>query len=141
RSTGSTAVFFLVDQDEDPCLSVLRQEFAGGLPDLFATSRAQREAILCVATREIEAWFLADEQAIRAITGSDYCVPRETGECPTKRRLGELFTASQHALLGLNDIQVAKAIGGKFNPIVARRHSKSFDYFWSWVETKVPARH
>lgn len=120
-------------------LSELRGSFGEGLPAWFAAPREERETVLCVARREIEAWFLADEDAVCEVTGGDYRAPSETGESATKRRLQDLFGSARNSLLPLNDIELAKRFGGKFNPSRARRHSASFNYFWSLVEAKVAA--
>jgi len=59
RTDECTLTVFIVDQDEDPCPGETARMFG---PEV----RCASDVLIAVASRELEAWFLADPEAIAA---------------------------------------------------------------------------
>ena len=129
------AGFILIDRDRDPCTTVVLQQFDQSVRQ-EARKRERRWLFICVAVRELEAWFLADASAINAILPKvNYIAPQETGQAGTKSRIKELLRQQHGPDFGYNEIFFAKQIAPKFSPARAIQHSRSFRYFWERIET------
>jgi hypothetical protein len=135
------AGFILVDMDNDPCLSSVLSLFdvaintAARLPD-----KSSRFLHICIAREEIESWYLADEDAIKAvIPGCTWRAPTDTSWV-SKGKLRALVKNHLGRNASFNEIDFAKTIAPKFDPGRARAHSTSFCYFWELVESKVRRR-
>jgi len=127
------AGFILVDRDRNPCVTSVYQEF-----DQTVRQEARRQdgrcLFICVAVRELEAWFLADASAINSILPKvNYVAPPETGHAGTKTRIKELLRQQHGPDFGYNEIFFAKQIAPKFSPARAIQHSRSFRYFWERI--------
>jgi hypothetical protein len=134
RSAGARAVVVLLDQDDDPCVTAVRELFPEPLRIAFASTEP-RHTQLFVAIKELESWFLADEDAIRLVTGcQSYSAPAETARGATKSRLRELLRSEGSSSRAFNEIGFAKQIASAFSPERARNCSQSFAYCWSRFE-------
>lgn len=131
----------LVDRDNDPCVSVTIDNFDRRVVTAARAPIVQRDVFICVAVVELEAWYLADEEAIRlVIPGVPYSAPPETGHVGAEGMLRRLWIKSgQQGSPGGSKRGLAQAIGQHFDPQRARRNSKSFAYFWDRVTAAVNA--
>ncbi len=129
--------FILVDRDDDPCVSAVIDLFEESIrPVLRKQPPADRFLFACIAIKEVESWYLADEQAIQAvIRGCGYTAPADTGVLD-KGKLKQLIKQHRGRGAGFNEIGFAKEIAPKFNPKRALPHSASFKLFWDRLETK-----
>lgn len=123
--------FILVDRDDDPCIKNVLKLFDLTLQQMVQhTHRAERYLHVCVAIKELESWYLADDVAIEeVIPGSGWRAPVDTS-ATAKKRLRTLVKKHRGRDSAFNEISFAKDIASKFNPERARKHSASFDYFW-----------
>lgn len=137
-SAGCAAVFLIVDKDKDPCMTSVYDEFSDDFQTRLRDRTKQPACRLCVADRELESWFLADEDAMRAALGlADYSAAMGGGKIAGKGKLEKLLI--EHASLGaaFNEIAFAKQIGALFRPENAARNSASFAYFWDKLESAI----
>ena len=135
RSLSYQAGFVLIDMDDDPCITETVSLF-DPLIQQHRKDHERRERFLhvCVTKRELEAWLLADAAAIRAvIPDSDYEAPEDTAAFG-KGKLQRHLRAVQGRHTIFNEIAFARDIAPKFSPNRARRHSSSFEYFWTILE-------
>lgn len=129
--------FILVDMDDDRCISTVIDLFDAATKATRKTKRDDRFLHLCVAIKEIESWYLADQEAIETvIPGCGYTAPADTGTL-AKGKLKSLIkqTVGRHA--SFNEVDFAKRIAPVFSPKRALNQSKSFKYFWGVLEKKV----
>ncbi len=131
------AGFILIDRDDTPCVTAVLDEFDDGSRKEARKPIDQRYLFICVAVRELEAWFLADQAAIVAVLHKvSYNAPIETGNQSAERPIVELWR-QQHGQVAFNKIDFAKNLAPKFKPDEAAQHSKSFTYFWDRIGTCV----
>lgn len=131
RDAHYEAGFILLDRDDTPCVTGVIDEFAPPVRDEARKPMHQRYLFVCVAIRELEAWFLADERAIAAVLpAAQYTPPHETGTVNAETMLKELWR-QQYGEAVLNKIDFARRIAAEFNPTEAQKRSASFTYFWS----------
>lgn len=131
------AGFILVDMDDDRCVSTVIDLFDDSIKATRIPPKDARFLHLCLAVKEIESWYLADQEAIqKVIPGSDYTAPADTGSL-SKGKLKALIkqTLGKHA--SFNEVDFAKNIAPAFSPKRALKQSKSFTYFWSILEQKI----
>lgn len=127
------AGFIVLDRDKSPCVSAVLDEFDGQIQYETRLPLAQRFLHVCVAIRELEAWFLADDEAIKSILPKTvYRAPVETGAMGAEGRLKELWR-QQYDRVVFNKIDFANRFAPLFSPDVAAVHSKSFKYFWERI--------
>ena len=139
-SAGCAAVFLLVDKDKDPCMTSVYDEFPDEFRNRLRDGSRQPPCCLCIADRELESWYLADEEAMREALGlADYSAAAGGGKIAGKGKLEKLLI--EHASLGaaFNEIAFAKQIGALFRPENAARNSASFAYFWEKLESAIAA--
>lgn len=137
-ATRCDVVFFLLDKDKDPCMSAVYEQFAEEFRIRLRTRVGRPPCHLCIAERELESWFLAEEKAMRELLGKvDYSAPLPNAAAGGKGKLQKLLM--EHGALGtaFNEIAFAKEIGTRFEPGIARRHSPSFEYFWGKMERAI----
>lgn len=129
--------FVLVDLDDDPCVGSVLELFGESVQQAVRLpEKAQRLLHVCVAIKELESWYLADHDAIRAvIPGCSWVAPDDTGAV-AKGRLRALIKAHVGRNASFNEIAFAKSIAPKFSPVRARSHSASFRYFWGLLESR-----
>lgn len=141
RSRHYPLSIIIVDRDSDPCVTATVKAFDS---QTIAAARAplgQRDVLICVAVVELESWYLADEEAIRhAIPGVSYSAPPETGLVGAERAIRGLSREAGHERSpGGGKLGFARAVAQQFDPERARRHSKSFAYFWDRITTAIQA--
>ncbi len=132
------AVFLLVDKDKDPCMASVYEEFEEDFRTRLTRHTGNPVCRLCVADRELESWFLADEEAMKEALGlADYTSTTAAGKITGKGKLERLLI--EHASLGaaFNEIAIAKKFGALFRPENAVRNSVSFAYFWDKLVTAI----
>jgi hypothetical protein len=118
--------FILVDRDDDPCVTAVLNLFEEAMRSVFRKPQAERFLFLSVAVKEIESWYLADEQAIKAvIKGCTYTAPAETGTF-AKGKVKQLIREHRGPTAGFNELGFAKEIAPKFGPARAVMRSQSF---------------
>jgi len=129
--------FILVDRDDDPCVTAVLDLFDAGIRPTFGKQPlTERFLFACIAVKEIESWYLADAEAVRAvIKGCGYQVPPDTGSF-AKGKLKQLLREHRGPAAGFNTLGFAKEIAPKFQPKRALPHSTSFKLFWERVELK-----
>ncbi len=83
QQKGCQKVFFFIDQDRDECPPATAK--------LLTDVAREKDAIVCVVARELEAWFLADQEAVTKATGQRF-KRRPTDRIPDpKETLKNLF--------------------------------------------------
>ena len=119
-----------VAMDENRCVASVIGHFDTAIKALRTNPRSDRFLHLCVAVREIESWYLADEEAIhKVIPDVVYAAPPDTGS-QTKGTLKALVKKTLGKNASFNEIDFAKHIAPAFNPKRAKTRSKSFACFW-----------
>ncbi|MEO8353739.1 MAG: DUF4276 family protein [Chthoniobacteraceae bacterium] len=132
------AVFFLLDKDKDPCMTAIYEEFAEDFRVRLRGRMGKPSCHLCIADRELESWFLAEENAMRELLENPaYCAPQPDAAVGGKGKLERLLSERGRAGIAFNEIAFAKEIAARFAPLIARQHSTSFDYFWSKLESVI----
>ncbi len=130
------AGFIIVDRDSDACVQEIFHRFE---PSVISESRKplpERNFSIVVAMREIEAWFLADEDAIHSVFPNiSYTVPDETGNISAEGRLKKIWKEVRKS--SFNKKYFAEEIAQHFDPNRAKIHSKSFAYFWSRLQSRI----
>lgn len=130
RSLRYQAGFILVDKDDDPCVSSVVGLFDEQIRKMRESEKAGRFLHVCVAIRDLEAWYLADEEAInKVIREAAYQAPTDTRNL-SKGKLRKLYKQTLGQNASFNEIDFAKKVGPAFSPSRAREHSASFRYFW-----------
>ncbi|MBC7225770.1 MAG: DUF4276 family protein [Thermoflexales bacterium] len=61
RRSGFERIFFVLDQETDPCPPATAKR--------LDSVRSEPDVVICVAARMLEAWLLADNEAIQRATG------------------------------------------------------------------------
>jgi len=126
-----SAGLILLDRDRDPCVTAVLTRFSEAIRTEARKPPPERYLFVCVAVRELEAWFLADHLAIAAVLpGSDYVSPQETGTSGGGEGLLKSLWRKEHGEVAFNKIDFAKRIAPKFDPTRASLCSASFQYFW-----------
>lgn len=121
---------FVLDRDSDPCPTAVIERFEPGVVAEARGPVATRFASVAVAIKELEAWYLADAEAIHAVLpDATYHAEPNTDVIGAEGRLRALWR-EQHGTAALNKIDFAKSIAPKFQPDRARSRSPSFSYFW-----------
>ena len=135
REAGYLAGFILVDRDKDPCVTEVLNLFDGAIRQAAKIQVTQRDLFVCVAIRELESWFLAEEAAIRTVLGvADYSALPAMESPGGKTKLIKLLKHSRGQHAGYNEISFAREMAKVFVPARARPNSISFDYFWNNLE-------
>ena len=141
RGLGYGAAFILVDRDKSPCVSSVLDEFENHVREEARKASSSRYLFVCVAVRELEAWFLADPMAVNVVLPNcGYTAPAETGEAGAATVLVRLWRA-QYGQAAFNKIEFANSMAPKFAPDQACQHSTSFAYFWNQLRSRVASQH
>ncbi|MEK7727693.1 MAG: DUF4276 family protein [candidate division KSB1 bacterium] len=136
RDLHYRAGFIILDRDQSPCIASIMQEFDPQIQQEVRKPPAERYLFVCVAIRELEAWFLADDAAILAVLPrAKYRAPSETGQLNAQKILTECWL-QQFPHTAFNKLDFAKRIAPKFKPDIAARHSASFKYFWERMKKR-----
>lgn len=137
RGAHFHCVFIIVDRNDTPCVSAVFEEFDPAVRVEARRPLPERSVFVCVAIKELEAWYLADGQAINNILPrSLYTEPPDTATMGAERELKRLW--SLHYNTAFNKLDFAAQMAAAFDPQRAQRHSKSFTYFWSHLLRQVP---
>ncbi len=138
RGAGYCAGFILVDRDDSTCISAVFKLFDKTIQETARQPRDSRYLHICVAIRELEAWYLADSQAIAAIfPKASYSSAEETGSLNAEAKIRDIWQQQYGSCSAVNKIDLAKTISTKFHPAKAQTRSKSFAYFWNMLGKKI----
>ncbi len=121
-------------------MTAVYEEFADEFRKRLRDGTRQPPYCLCVADRELESWYLADEEAMREVLGlAGYSAATGGGKIAGKGKLEKLLI--EHASVGaaFNEIAFAKQIGALFRPENAAKNSASFAYFWDKLVSAIAA--
>jgi hypothetical protein len=138
RSLHYDAAFILTDRDKiaddtTRCPGPVIAQFGTEIQTEARRAKPERYLSICVAIRGLEAWYLADENAIKAVLKDvTYNAPEKTDGIDPKKNIEELWH-QQHGKAAFNKIDFATIIAGPFSPETARKHSDSFAYFWQRI--------
>ena len=131
RSAHYDAALFLVDRDRDPCVTAVIDQFEPAVQEEARKPADERFLFICVAVRGLEAWFLADDQAVRSVFPSArYDPPEDTAALNPKKTLRRLWQEQYGSRVAVNKLSLAQRLASKFGPARARVRSASFDHFW-----------
>ncbi|MBI4479481.1 MAG: DUF4276 family protein [Acidobacteria bacterium] len=131
RDNHYVAGIIILDNDRSPCITSILNEFEAGVREEVRKPARARYLLICVAIRELEAWFLADGSAIAAVLPkSKFTPPKETATLPAEKILVGLWQ-QQYGRVAFNKIDFASRIAPKFEPEKALKHSASFRHFWN----------
>jgi hypothetical protein len=137
RDFHYAAGFILVDRNSSPCAAAVVNEFDAAIQEETRKPLDERFLFVCVAIRELEAWYLADGPAIGAVLPKvSWDPPKETGNLNAEKQLKKLWITQNGQIAAFNKIDFAKQIAPKFNPNQAEQHSASFSYFWKYLTSK-----
>ena len=131
RGAGYSAVFFVVDLDNDPCLEWVKSLFAESVQTSACGPIEQRFTHLCIARREFESWLLADAPGIRAaLPNVEYTCTENTDLRSGKPQLKRLIYADRGPGASFREPAFAREMAPHFSPMNAVRWSPSFAHFW-----------
>ncbi|MDE0023610.1 MAG: DUF4276 family protein [Spirochaetaceae bacterium] len=132
RSLHYSAGFILVDRHRDPCTTAVFDLFDSATRKEARRKVDERYLFICVAIKGLEAWYLADQQAINALLPrAGYVAPEETATLNPKQQLNELWKKQFGRTSAPNKVGFADMIAPRFDPVEGRKRSASFDYFWA----------
>ncbi len=138
RGAGYSAVFFVVDMDDDPCATEVRQLFAASVRNPAGVPRDERIVHICVARRQFEAWLLADAEAIRAaLPKVDYQCETQTDQLNGEKKLSDLIRSDRGAGAAFRKPAFARELAPHFSPTRAVKWSASLAYFWQMMTAAV----
>jgi hypothetical protein len=124
-------------RDRMPCPAAVLDEFDDRIRGEALQPREERYLFICVAVRGLEAWFLADADAICAVLPKvTYMAAEETGAINAGAEIQHLWN-QQHPGAAFNKIDFAKSIAPKFTPSNAANHSRSFTHFWTRISSAI----
>lgn len=105
RISGCTRVFFVLDQESDPCPPATAQR--------LGNVRSEPDVTVCVVARTLEAWLLADRQAILKATGQPFGLsPTDFLSDPVTELKGLFFKKHKR---WYTEVEMAKAVGRHFS--------------------------
>lgn len=139
RSAGCQRCIILIDRDSEPCPRSVIELFDPLIIAEATQPPAERFVSIVVAVRELEAWYLADSEAVRAV------LPEATVEDhPDTDVIGaegklRSYWQEQYEVGTPNKIDFARSIAPKFNPTRAAQSSTSFSYFWNRLDLLLTA--
>lgn len=138
RGAGYCAVFFIVDMDDDPCPTSVRNRFGNDVLDAACATRNERIVHICVARREFESWLLADADAIRAaLPKAGFYGEAQTDEINGEKVLEDLIQSDRGPGSAFRKPAFAREVAPHFDPARAVRCSSSLAYFWERMRAAV----
>jgi Domain of unknown function (DUF4276) len=128
------AGFVILDRDSDPCSTHILNLFEDSIQNAIRVNPFQERFLLVfIAVKELESWYLADDQAIRTVlNGHQYTALMDTSST-SKSTLKQLIKSARGKNAGFNELGFAKEIAPRFNPQRAAACSPSFKHFWDRV--------
>ncbi|MFN3763137.1 MAG: DUF4276 family protein [Anaerolineae bacterium] len=119
-------IFFVLDQEKDPCppATAKRLESVRGEPD----------AVVCVVAPMLEAWLLADSEAVQKATGQSFGDPTDSLPNPVDT-LKTLFSKKYRQ--SFSKMEMAKIISRYFSLERAARNNHSAARFFRKVNEAV----
>lgn len=139
-SANCSAVFLLVDKDKDPCMTAVYDEFPNEFRARLKNHTGEPICRLCVADKELESWFLAEECAMSEALGlANYTSTTGGGKIGGKGKLEKLLIEHTSRGAAFNEIAIAKQFGALFRPENAVKNSASFAYFWDKLNEAIAA--
>lgn len=118
---GAEKVLILTDLDEDQCITLTK-----------ARIDPEQKQIIVISIRQIEAWFLADSQALSSIFQTDFHFDFPEAETSPRETLRELFIEHTGRGIGPSKPKFAKKmINNGFDVFHAAKHENcsSAKYF------------
>lgn len=141
RDAHYDAGFIVLDRDKTSCVPAVVDEFDPESKREARLPAAHRFLFICVAVRELEAWFLADDTAVKKVLSKAiYHAPIETGALGAEGKLLDLWRQQYGARVAFNKIDFARKIAPEFVPDRAAAHSQSFKYFWNSITPRATKR-
>ena len=140
RKLGYAAAIIFVDCDDPPyCATPVIEKFEAETQEMAREPLQERFVFICVAIRELEAWFLADPAAIKKIVEVAYqpSTQEDTGDLNAEKTLKDLWRKQHGKNSPLNKIDFAERIAKHFNPEQAMKRSASFKHCWNRIRDKV----
>ncbi len=107
-------IFFVLDQEKDPCPPATAKR--------LESLRGEPEAVVCVAAPMLEAWLLADSEAVRKATGQSFGDLTDSLPDPVDT-LKTLFFQKYHQ--NVSKMEMAKTISRYFSLERAARNNHS----------------
>lgn len=141
RDLHYEAGFLLLDYDKvfrviGSCPAEVLQRFDTRVREEATKAPSERYLFVCVAVRGLEAWYLADGEAIgQALPDVTYAASPETGSIDAGTTLKTLWR-QQYGNVAFNKIDFAKRIAPRFKPDSACAHSASFTHFWARIGSR-----
>ncbi|MCW3054320.1 MAG: hypothetical protein JWN14_3490 [Chthonomonadales bacterium] len=138
RSLHYDAAFIITDRDKiahdnTRCPGPVIAQFGEEIQREARRPKSERYLSICVAIRGMEAWFLADANAIRSVLPKvAYEAPDKTDGIDAGDQIKGLWR-NQHGNIAFNKIDFAEKISAPFDPEIAKEHSDSFAYFWQRI--------
>jgi hypothetical protein len=115
----------------------IRNWFDQGIQREAGREISQRFLFVCVAVRELEAWFLADEEAINGLLPkAKYVAPPETETLDAEKEIKKLLH-KQYGRTDYNKPDFAKRLAPRFSPQIAIERSSSLKHFWSRIRSAI----
>lgn len=138
RGAGYSAVFFVVDVDDDPCFESVKNLFPESVRTNANEPVNQRFIHICIARRDFESWLLADADGIRAaLPNVNYTCTEITDLCSGKAQLKRLIHADRGPGAAFREPAFAREMAPLFSPANALQWSSSFAHFWGRVTALV----
>jgi hypothetical protein len=132
RDQGYFRTLFLLDRHRDPCITAVLEQFPAEV--------AQADDVeILVSVPGIEAWYLADSQAIRRVLpGVTYDPPAETAGVNPKAILDDLLVQfDPSGRTKYKKTYFSTQVGRHFSPKRGAKHNTSLTRAWSRTELLV----
>ncbi|MCS7282883.1 MAG: DUF4276 family protein [Anaerolineae bacterium] len=127
RLSGCKRIFFVLDQEADPCPPAAANR--------LGAVRAEPDVTVCVVARMLEAWLLADSQAVYSVTGQPYRSNPTDFLADPVSELKNLFFKKHRRWY--TEAEMAKAIGRCFQLERAAKGNRSAARFLRKIEELV----
>lgn len=112
---GCELIVFLLDQDDDPC--------PPGTADLLQAVRNRGDVLLAVMARELEAWLLADHEAVGRVCGRSSPTGHTDSVTDPKSHLRNLLFQSRNR--HLSETEMVRSFAPHFSLDRSAQHNAS----------------
>lgn len=131
RSLHYDFAFIIIDADDAVSASEVLTTFSDDIQSEAQKPLNDRYLHIFVACRDMEAWFLADQNAINTLLPKcNYTVPAST-DTLGRKDLIKLWKTQYGRKASFNTPNFAEKMAPLFDPTVATNHSCSFSHTWS----------